>query len=422
MGNGRKTTFLMLLACQCAVLMSWPTKGWSEPLSLDSLIELAVTSPPSVAGRIASIDAASEGINSARLQFFPNPSIASTKLDDQTATVLGLTQPIWSGGRLSANLENAKLKHELGLNALADSRQVLALKTISLYQLYLALFNKRASQNRSIERLNSLAGLIERRVNQGVSAEADALSVRSRLVQARSELAAIEAQLQVQLSQLSRITGIVVTEQEILIETVDTTAAREQSLDSWFGKAVENDPGLRSVRIQATVLEKEADVSASALWPAVSVRAEHQIGQYPGSAAAGRRVYLLVNYAPGSGLSAVSDRDATRARVRAAQQDIESAQREVLDKVQQAWSDLHTAAARLPDLVLSRRVSEDVFESSGRLFVTGRRSWFDLLNTVRELASNEQLEADVSAQELGAYYRLLTISGAGSWVAKESTP
>jgi adhesin transport system outer membrane protein len=408
---------LLLVACVCPLVNATPKSH--EQLGVGELIELAMASHPTVAGRLAGVEAAEQDVRAARLHFYPTPAVSTTRLGDEAATVLGLTQPLWTGGRLSGALKSSQLKHQISQIGVDDARQALALRTIGLTQLYMAQFQKKASQKLSIERLASLVGLIERRVQQGISAEGDYTIARSRMVQARSELTAIEAQLQVALSQLSRLTGRLVQEKDIKMESVDTDWAMARSLNDWQDKAEKNDPSLRSIRTQSEMVGVDADIAAAALWPTLSLRAEHQTGRHVGSSEPGDRVYFLLNYSLGAGVSSIADRDAARARARAAHQGVDAAQREVQDKVQQAWSDMQTAAARLPDLVISTKASEDVFESSGRLFVTGRRSWFELLNSVRELANNEQQEADVRAQALGAYFRLLILTGSSLSITKE---
>jgi adhesin transport system outer membrane protein len=63
-----------------------------------------------------------------------------------------------------------------------------------------------------------------------------------------------------------------------------------------------------------------------------------------------------------------------------------------------------------------------VLASNRRLFVTGRRSWIDLLNSVREIAQAEQAEAEARAGSVGAYYRLGLLLGIPMWSPESELP
>jgi hypothetical protein len=63
-----------------------------------------------------------------------------------------------------------------------------------------------------------------------------------------------------------------------------------------------------------------------------------------------------------------------------------------------------------------------VLASNRRLFVSGRRSWIDLLNSVRDIAVAEQAEAEVRAITVGAHYRLGLLLGIPMWSPESELP
>ena len=85
---------------------------------LERLMALALASHPSAQSQRAQLQSAQSGLDSARWQFYPTPSIAveqahtastdpSYRGDNRVAT-LRLQQPLYTGGRLSAGMDKAK--------------------------------------------------------------------------------------------------------------------------------------------------------------------------------------------------------------------------------------------------------------------------------------------------------------------------
>ena len=67
----------------------------------------------------------------------------------------------------------------------------------------------------------------------------------------------------------------------------------------------------------------------------------------------------------------------------------------------------HTAV----DKSLRTAFSADVLDSSRRLFVTGRRTWLDLLNSVREQTTNDQMESEARVAVIADQYKLRLRAG-----------
>ncbi len=335
-----RITQLLIFTVPPCVLMAW-CMAWcvicsgtasAEPVVFRDLLHLVCSTHPLVSGRLADVDAAKLGRSSARMQFLPTPSVSTVRLDGRAATITGMNQPLWTGGRLTAGLDNANLKVELAQTGLSDSTQSLAMRTIGAYQQFVAQRDKRDSQRRNLQRLTDLGAMIERRVQQGLSAASDVSLARTRLAQARADLAVVDAQLQLALSQLGILAGRTFTEADIQLETVPSVPP-ERTLDEWVTEVEAIDPSLQAARLQVLIADKEAEMAASSLWPMVSLRAEHQAGYYTGAQLPGDRVSLVLNYAPGAGWSAGVERDAARARARALREGVETARRDLRERI-----------------------------------------------------------------------------------------
>lgn len=405
----RRLVCIVLSLSVCA--LSVRAQALDVPMDLTQLLQTATAAHPDIIAARLAIDAANQSVRSARLQYMPSPSVGLTGLEGQRATIYGLSQPLWTGGKLDAALDQASLKGQQAQANLDDVRQTLALRTVSLYQSYLTYKGRLVAQRKHVGRLQDLAAMIDRRVEAGISAKVDRELARSRLVQARSDLVATESGLAVVLSQMGQLTGLTLTEVDVVANFAIPDMAQRLNVDEVLAKSKAFNPRLKKSELDVGIARKDIDLTRAALWPAVAVRVEHQIGAYPGSLAEGNRVYLTVNYIPGAGVSALADTEAARQRASAAETQVDSQQRDLVDKVQADYVDLRSALARMSDLAEARQSADAVMTSSVRLFVTGRRSWQDLQNSARDLVANEQVESDSRAAAIGAFYRLQVQTG-----------
>ncbi|CAN5797113.1 hypothetical protein BH09PSE5_BH09PSE5_25090 [soil metagenome] len=442
---------------------------------VEQLIGAAVATHPTVAMRRLEQSASGSIVQAAKLQFYPTPSVSLDSLQGRQATVFRLSQPLWTGGRLTADLTAAELKQTRTQVAVGDSQLTLALRVVTLYQSFLLQSGRIDSQRRGTDKLEQLVVMIERRVKSGVSAQIDLDLARSRLAQARSDLIALTSSQRSVLAQLSQAVGRPLQLDEIIQEQFDPqmigqigprvdarpgagateldAASPASPLDRGSGRsgsetaasasenvaasgdvvgrgpmrnvldqALISSPSVQLASIDAQIARNEITQTKAALWPTVSVRAEHQEGSFTGSQASGGRVYLSLQYTPGAGASVIPHAAAAAVRAEAAEQVVQTARREVSDRVEVEWLDFQSASARIPELERTRAGSSDVLDSSVRLFVTGRRTWLDLLNSVRELMQTEQLEVDARATGIGSSYRLRLLAGESMWSRDGVTP
>lgn len=395
------------------------------PLDAARAIETAVRTHPSVAARRAALEASRAQTGAAWRQFFPALSVSADRHEGENVTVARLTQPLWTGGRLTAGLDSARLREARAREELESARLELALRVAGLYQNFLVQSERHDALDRGIARLDDLAGMIGRRVEAGVSARTDGELAASRLSQARSDLALAVAARELALAQLAQAVG-----RPLAVADLDRSAAGpdaqapargpSDNLSDLLERALATNPDARIAEVDARLAETDIASARAALWPELSVRAERQRGEYPGSLAEGNRVYVTLQMAPGAGLSAFSLVAAARERLRAAEEAALAARRNATERVHGEWAVSASAHARIADLAHTRAASASVLASWTRLFVTGRRSWLDLLNSVRELMQVEQQESEARAQAAMADLRLRLLAGERPWNKEEA--
>jgi len=396
-----------------------PDPQATESLGLRQLLQMAIETHPTIASARFDQQSAQSMIEAARQQFFPAPGVQNDSLSGRSATTFRLTQPLWTGGRLTADLRLSELRELRAREAISEAQITLATRMAGIAQSYLLNAGRRIAQERNVRTLSDLLRMIERRSRAEVSATADVNMVRTRLAQAQADLESFRALENSALAQLGSAIGRPL--QPGALE-MPPAPPRPPMLARLLERAAQDNPQVRLAEIDTRLAAIEIDRTRAAMWPTVSLRLERQVGEYLGSAAAGNRVFVSMQYSPGSGLSLSSQIEAAEQRLSAVQRSAEAHQRDVTERVESEWRDLESTQRRLPELQRSREGAVEVLESNRRLFVSGRRSWIDLLNSVREIAQAEQSEAEARAIGIGAYYRLGLLLGIPMWSPESELP
>jgi len=422
---GRGIRLVMTALCTtCDVLHAQAAQGAAVPqagpgLGLRQLLQMAVETHPSVASARFDQQSAQSMIEAARQQFWPAPGVQTDSMSGRSATVLRLTQPLWTGGRLTADLRLSELRELRSREAISEAQITLATRLTGITQAYLLNSGRRIAQERNVETLNDLLRMIERRSQAEVSATTDVNMVQTRLAQAQADLESFRSLEGSALAQLGSAIDRPLQPGALELPSIPP---RPPMLARLFERAVQDNPRIRLSEIDTRLAAIDIDRTRAAMWPTVSLRLEHQVGEYLGSAAPGNRVFVSMQYAPGSGLSLNSQINAAERHLAAVQRTAEADRREVTERVEAEWRDLESTLRRLPELQRTREGAAEVLASNRRLFVTGRRSWIDLLNSVREIAQAEQAEAEARAASVGAYYRLGLLLGIPMWSPESELP
>ncbi len=392
-----------------AMSSGYPVDGKSSgKLGINDLLMIVRGTHPTVVTRQADIDAANSSLLGAKLRFLPAPSFDRTELKGNAASTVRVEQPLWTGGRLLAGLDSADAKAKISNAGLSEVQLNLGLRTATLYQQFVSQTGRLEVIDDGLRRLEELKQLIEHRAVAGASAEQDVELARSRMAQLQSERATILAQRQSVLAQLSQLLGQTLGVGDLDPRPAEPPALNLSGIDA---RTLANSPALWKSKVNVDAAKADEKLAQSVLWPSVAFRAEYQEGQYDGSLQPGNRWYVVVNYVPGAGLSSIAEVSAARSKIRAAESEVETVRRETLDRLQVEIDDYESARARIPDLALSTRLSKGQIESSRRLFVLGRRSWLDLLNSVRELVNVHQLEIEARSVLVGSHVRLALLTG-----------
>ena len=373
--------------------------------SIDDLIATAIKNHPSIQMSRQIIAGANAQAEGAQWGYFPTPSVDFSQSAQRRGTTLRLDQPLWTGGKLDAAVDIATSKKNEALYTLDETGYLLVDNLLSTTQSYLMAQGNAIAIEEGKDQLTALNEMLERRIEAGVSAVADQELIKSRLAQIHVDLSSALIRRDMAHAQLELIIGSRV-DTTILFQS-DAFFHEEGATRQFIEEMIATHPSLKKLAAVIKTAEAERDRSKAALWPNVSLRAEHQNGLvYSDQATTSNLIYIAVQASPGAGLSALSSIQVSESNILRAQFEKMTKERELSDAVLRDYNDYRNAIDRVEGMNKSINASQKVFDSFTRLFVAGKRQWLDLVNTSRELTQNKIALSDLRATRVVSGYQL----------------
>ncbi len=372
------------------------------------LARRAVQNNPVIKVKTAEISAATSAVQSAEWQFFPTPTIRAERFEERTVSIVGVRQPIWTGGRLSADVNVAERQKAVAEKALAEAKHDLAIKVANAWLESLSAKDRQDVALVGMEELRDLEHMMQRRVATGYSAPVELSLVRSRLLQMQSDSDRAKLDMEAGLSTLTSLLGGRPQMSELL--AVSDPPSLEVS-DAWAQRIASTHPTMSRLQAAIDLSRAKVDQAKAQVMPTVVARAEYQDGEYPGSMKSGSRFYVNLEQTIGAGLSAQTNVASARAAVMAAQEQRDLALREIAAELEADYLRRESAVARTQVLESITAEMGNLSQSYRRAFNGGRRSWLELLNVVRERTDSAQqlLRSRLEIAYFG--FKLATLQG-----------
>lgn len=393
-----------------------PTDEVATARVIEPLIASALSSHPSQKSQILLLQSAQAGMDSARWQFYPTPSVsveqASASATDpsyqgaSTVRRLSLQQPLWTGGRLTAGLQKARANVLVSQASMDEVRQQLALRVVQSYGDWMAAHLKILTNEKSMVTHERLQALVKRRIEEGVAPNSDSTLVVARLESLASDTSVLRAQHDIALARLGQLLGYPVMP-AALASPLAAPHWLSSGLSNYLDQALALSPSLRKAQslaqVQVSVVaERRADVS-----PEVYVRVEQQYGNFSyRNTPSQSRLFIGLNSHFGAGLSNLAGIDIAQTQYLAALEEVEVQGRIVSEQVLADDALAATSKSRLSALQAALTAAEEVSQSYDRQFLAGRKSWLDVMNAARELAQTELQLADMTSSQVVLTWRL----------------
>ena len=384
----------------------------AQAVSFEQIARQALATHPSILSKTSSSAAAKADLEGASWQRYPTPSIEMNNDSNGTRTsLLRVQQPLWAGGRIDAGIDAARSRHQASDTAIQEAKQEIVLRIITAYIEALRQQARQETLAQGVREHERLLGLISRRVEHDASPRVDRDLAQSRLYQSSNDLSAVTQALANALTQMSQLSGMPVRK----VSALDADGMPgERTREALLEQAIAWSPTLHRLSFEEEAAQADVELKRASYKPQVSLRFENSKASAPLNgipAYSTNRVLLVVEAQTGAGLSALSGVDSALAKLDAARLQRETAVRDLQERLSMDWDELLAARMRFENASLASKASKEVVESYTRQFTAGRKTWLDVLNTVRESTQSDVAASDASAQAAGASLRLKLNTG-----------
>lgn len=379
-----------------------PTTEASEKLDIWGTILKVDAIHPSVVAKRTEIIAAESNRSAAWQQLLPSFSATRTQsnaVSNGQITTARLQQPIFSGGRITAGIDQADAGLDETQAALLKIRRDLTNRTATVYIDVVKARARLAVADKSVATHDELLASIDRRVGAEVSPESDRILTQSRLAQAQSERSQVALSLRLAEDNLRELLA------DDLPEFIAPGRPQEvEELTQALDQGIRFSPELRQLSAQEESAKSEVQIQRSAIFPTLYLRHDQLSGDHgvlPKS-----QTYLGVEFVPGAGASAGSKIRAAEQRRLAAIDTRRATEKDVRDQIRSLWAEREALRAQVQSALAYVQSAQSVAESFSRQFTIGRKTWVEVLNAKREALLAELSHTEIAWNALRASYQL----------------
>jgi adhesin transport system outer membrane protein len=400
-----------------------PRAVFQTPAFLHLLWQQVITNHPQALSQTELIRAAGSDLKIAEQSFYPTPSWVVERVESQVATdrayagssqvsTLRVQQPLWTGGRLTAQLSKAVISEQIETERLQEVNQSLALKTL---QAWLEVVSAQRQQKVLQEALQVQTGLLQtitQRAALGYSAESEVKLSQWRIAQAKHDMSLAALQEQLAWLRLKQW----VPEVAVLLQNWKKDASPRAlgqghvlplpQLD-WENLCLMQSPTLQRMASVLAYQRAEVKEKRALLQPEVYVRLERQQGNFIYANTAGvNRLFVGMTASTGAGLSLQHQLATLDLKQESTKQETEATERAMLESLQSELLNINARQSKVETLHANLKSAQDIQGAWQRQFEAGRKSWIDVVNAVKETSQAELafIDNDIALQL--SYWRL----------------
>jgi len=434
-----KSRRAVLLVATCSFSLIGTFVAGAQAETLADAITLAYQTNPTLQQQRANQRVTDEGVVQAKSAFRPSASVSvdvtGARQDPYggvrneafgSGGTLSISQPLFTGGRASANLSAAEADV---LSAREGLRTVEQNVLISVVQAYVDVRRDQERLRISTENVAVLTRQQEEtqaRFDVGEVTRTDVAQSQARLAASRASLAAAQAQLSISRASYVAVVGQNPTDLEV---EVPISKALPTSVDAAFEAAETNNPQVVAARFNEQAATARVASARAGYRPTVSARATlgydanegvlystggkkfttgEQFKNYDRSISGGVTASVPL-FTGGLTMSQVR---AALERESAARIAVEGAKRVVQQSVSNAWSNLLSARSSLTANEEQVRATRVAYEGVRQEQQVGLRTTLDVLNAQQELRAAEVALVSARRDEYVASASVLQAMGA----------
>ncbi|HET9428648.1 MAG TPA: TolC family protein [Allosphingosinicella sp.] len=398
----------------------------AEALTLDEAIDAALVRAPVVAESEANVDAAAGRLTQARAARRPsvavNGSLGVGWIDPRgffglegesvvprTAQV-GAEQPLFTGGRASAAIDQARAGHRVASARRDLTRGQLIAAVAGAYGAVLTATEERRLHRQLIEELAEIERQAQLRFDAGEVARTDVLQAAARSAEARAGLAQAEGNVVSSRARLRTLTGL---DAEVLAP-LPAPPVTPATLGEAIAAASENSPAIAQAQAALAASRAATRLARAERMPRVGAFADASYVRdqfFPDYAADTATVGVRVSWQIHDGGRTSGRIAEASAEERAAEARLRQAQAEVEELVIAGFQAIRTAE-------LVERAAAEQLRAAQEAVVNVRhevrvevKPQLDLLNAQREALAAAVAWMRASAERVAAAHRLLALLG-----------
>ncbi|MEN9018262.1 MAG: TolC family protein [Hellea sp.] len=351
--------------------------------TFDEVIQLVLTNNPSLQGKLAEVKASEFGLSASKAKRLPTIStFVSSMNDDYEQGILTIDQPLYSFGKINAEINKAHAVTKVNEADLSRVRQELVERTGQSYnELYYA---KKIAElgSLNIEEHEKLLEHIKRRLDGQLASEADVGLGTSRLTNAKIQYRRYQQGIEVARSTLQSLTNSNI---DAILPVPHERWYSSIKANNNIDKILVNDPLILQKKASVKLSKAELYASKKDNLPLIKIRAEHNFLDDPVVGDKNRIGIVIESNFNGLGLINTNNTYGLEQKLVAAKRDLEATQAESLRKLQMLFEDFSAYKLMLEQQSKAVNLVENTFKSYFRQYRTGRKSWIDVLNVQREL-------------------------------------
>ncbi len=392
----------------CLMLFILYIKAETQNFNLPDLITKSLDYHPLIKSSIYLENAAKQGVQSAKWQYFPTPQISTSKVNtsetdinysgDKHIEKISFTQPIWAGGRLDAILEKSQAELILRQAVRKINEQDVAFNIIRAYTTWTRNYLKYQAFLRSKKEHDALGVRIKRRIEEGISSSSELHLLSSRLDQVKSNINTFKARYKNSLLRLSILVGIPL-DLENLVKNMagDYNITGEQ--ENLAKKMFLINPRLKQLVAQIKIAQTKIEETKAQLSPNFRLKLERQWGNFSRSnSSPENRIFFELFSNFGAGLSNFSEINKAELAYSAAKFALQAEKDKILAQFKTDWALYQSLFMQKELLTSALKEAKKTQYSWYRQFLAGKKSWQDVMNSVREVSQLESQLADKNSE------------------------
>jgi adhesin transport system outer membrane protein len=393
------------------LLLLSPFSALSADFTLKQLLEIGAERHPSVLQARNQAQAAGFDVESAQWGRFPTVSSQLRSDTNLSQSLAKVEQPLWTGGKLSSRIELSEANLRAAEAGVREAELNALTQVATAFFEALRLERRLQSANLNVAEHERLVGLIQRRTEAQISPAADTTLAQARLQQSVSERIQIKKQLDASLTTLAQWTVPLNGASNGLLKAPADIVFTQTAPAVLLERAIAHSAQRKRLVSQIDSADAQINVNKAQVWPNLVAGFQHTLG---GAVPAGydrNKGYLSLEFQSGAGLSARAGVQAAVSRKDAAQQELETFDRNLTAQVTAVLSELEALQAQIEPSQSLLAGTTEVVESYLRQYQVGRKNWLDVLNAQREKTQALYSDADTRFGYQSSKVRLMIVTG-----------